>query len=62
MRYLIKYLNHQKFVFLHIYKMYPISAERYTNAGVHFLKIRETGEIWPSMKNSGKGLGVLKMN
>ena len=35
-----------------------ISAERYKNAKVHFLKIGETGEIWVSMKDVGDGLGV----
>ena len=38
--------------------MYLISAEEYKNAGVDFLEIRKTGEIWPSMKDSGRGLGV----
>ena len=35
-----------------------ISAKGYTNAGVHFLKIKKTGEIWVSMKDVGDGLGV----
>ena len=38
--------------------MYLISAEGYKNAGVHFLKVKKTGEIWPSMKDSGRGLGI----
>ena len=38
--------------------MYLISAEGYTNAGVHFLKIRNTDEIWASMKDFGEGLDV----
>ena len=38
--------------------MYLISVEGYTNADVHFLIIRKTGKIWPSMKDSGRGLGV----
>ena len=38
--------------------MYLISAEEYKNAGDYCLKIRKTNEIWPSMKDSGKGLGV----
>ena len=38
--------------------MYLISAEGYENAGVHFLRVRKTGEIWVSMKNVHKGLGV----
>ena len=38
--------------------MYLISAEVYKNAGVYFLKIRRTDEIWASMKDSGEGLGV----
>ena len=38
--------------------MYLISDEGYKNAGVHFLKIRKTDEIWSSMKDVGNGLGV----
>ena len=38
--------------------MYLISTERYKNAGVHFLIIKKTGKIWPSMKDVGKGMGV----
>ena len=38
--------------------MYLISAEGYKKAGVHFLKIRKTNEIWSSMKNVGNSLGV----
>ena len=38
--------------------MYLISAEGYKNAGVHFLIIKKTGEIWPSMKDVGCGMGV----
>ena len=38
--------------------MYLVSAEGYINAGVHFLKIRKTDEIWVSMKDSGRDLGV----
>ena len=38
--------------------MYLISAEGYTNAGVHFLMIRKTGEVWSSMKDIESGLGV----
>ena len=41
-----------------MYKMYLISAEGYTNADVHFLKVRKTVEIWASMKDSGSGMGV----
>ena len=35
-----------------------ISAKGYTNAGVHFLRIEKTDEIWVSMENVGDGLGV----
>ena len=38
--------------------MYLISAEGYKSAEVHFLKVRKTGEIWPSMKDVGSGMGV----
>ena len=38
--------------------MYLTSAEGYKNAGAHFLKVRKTGKIWASMKDSGSGMGV----
>ena len=38
--------------------MYLISAEGHKNADVHFLKIRKTDEIWPSIKDVGNSLGV----
>ena len=38
--------------------MYLISGEGYTNAGVFFLRVRKNGEIWPSMKDVGSGMGV----
>ena len=38
--------------------MYLISGEGYTNAGVLFLRVQKTGEIWPSMKSVGSGMGV----
>ena len=38
--------------------MYLISVERYKNVGVECLKIKETDELWVSMKNVGAGLGV----
>ena len=41
--------------------MYLISAEEYKNAGVHFLRVRKTGEIQLSMKDVHKGLGVKNM-
>ena len=44
--------------FFCIYKIYLISAEGYTNAGVRFLRIKKTGKIWASMKNVEDGLGV----
>ena len=45
-------------IFFCIYKMYLISAEKYTDAGVHFLKIRKTDEIWASMKDVESGMGM----
>ena len=42
--------------------MYLISAERYKNAGVHFLRVRKTKEIWSSMKDAHKNLGVKNMS
>ena len=44
--------------FLYIYKMYLIPAEGYTNAWVHILSIKKTGDICASMKNVHYGLGV----
>ena len=38
--------------------MYLISAEGYINADVRFLKIRKTDEIWVSLMDIGRGLGV----
>ena len=38
--------------------MYLISAEGYKNAGVDFLEAIEVDEIWPSMKDVGRGIGV----
>ena len=38
--------------------MYLISAEGYKNAGVHFLRIKKTGEISPSMEDNGRGIGI----
>ena len=38
--------------------MYLISSEGHTNAGVLFLRVQKTGEIWPSMKGVGSGIGV----
>ena len=42
--------------------MYLISAEGYKNANVHFLIIKKTVAIWPSMKDFGKGMGVKKIS
>ena len=39
-----------------------ISANRYTNAGVHLLKIEKTGELWASMKDVGVGLSVKRIS
>ena len=38
--------------------MYLISAEGYKNADVHILIIKKTGEIWPSLKDVGRVMGV----
>ena len=38
--------------------MYLISGEGYKNERVQFLRVRKTSEIWPSMKDSGNGMGV----
>ena len=42
--------------------MYLISAKGYKNERVVMLIIKKTGEIWASMKNVHKGLGVKNMS
>ena len=42
--------------------MYLISSEGYKNAGVHSLRVRKTGEVWPSMKDLHNGLGIENMS
>ena len=39
-----------------------ISVKGYGNAGVHYIKIEETGELWVNMKNVGDGLGVTNIS
>ena len=61
--FLIEDFHHQLFLFIYLfifcmYKIYLISAEEYKNAGVHFLKVKKTGEIWLSMKDVGSGMVV----
>ena len=43
-------------------KMSLISVKGYGNAGVHYIKIEETGELWVNMKNVGDGLGVTNIS
>ena len=38
--------------------MYLIPAEGYKNAGVAFKKVRKSDEIWVSMKDVRKSMGV----
>ena len=38
--------------------MYLTSAEGYKNGDVHFVKVRKTGEIWASTKDSQSIMGV----
>ena len=45
-----------------MYKIYQISAKGYKNADVHFLRAKKAGEIWVSMKNVHKDLGVKNMS
>ena len=42
--------------------MYLISAEGYKNARIHILITKKSDEIWVSMKNLHKGLGVKNMS
>ena len=42
--------------------MYLISAEGYKSAGFHFLRVRKTGDTWPSRKDVHKGLSVKNMS
>ena len=46
------------YIYLYIYKMYLISTERYEKANVNHLIVEKAGEIWASMKNAGRGMGV----
>ena len=41
-----------------MYKMYLISAERYKNANVEFLRIKTASEIWVNMKDVESGMNV----
>ena len=41
-----------------MHKMHLISAEGYKNAKVDIEIVRETGEIWVSMKDVGNSIGV----
>ena len=52
----------KKQFFFIIHKMYLISAERYKNAEVGFLKIRKTDKIWVIMKNVYHGLDAKNMS
>ena len=42
--------------------MYLISTEGYKNANVRWLRIRNTGEMWVSMKDVGDGLSVTNIS
>ena len=50
------------FFLFYIYKMYLISAERYKNAEVDFLRVRKTDEIWVIMKIFHDGLDIKNMS
>ena len=45
-----------------IQELKKISANGYTNAGVHHLSVKKAGEIWVSMKNAHDDLGVKNMS
>ena len=45
-----------------IHKMYLILAEGYKNAGVDMLIIKNTGEIWASMKDVHARSGLKNMS
>ena len=45
-----------------MYKMYLISAEGCKNADVHILIIKKIDEIWASMKDVGRGMGVTNIS
>ena len=57
---LLSILCHPKKIifFLRMHKMYLIPAEGYKNAKVDVKIVRETSEIWVSMKDVGNGIGV----
>ena len=48
----------KKNIFFSMYEMYLISAEGYKNTKVDSLSITTTSEIWVSMEDVGKGMGV----
>ena len=50
----ILFTQSKKIIFC-IYKMYPISAKGYKNAGALLLIEKEIGIIWASMKNIQDG-------
>ena len=60
-----KIANIKKFFFFFVFPIYKrldikmilISAKGYKNAGVFYLIIKETDELWVSMKDVGVGLG-----
>ena len=41
-----------------MYKMYLLSGEGYKNVKVDFLTMKTTGEIWVSVKDVGRSMGV----
>ena len=50
--------NLKNIFFLCVYKMYLISAEGYKNANVDILTKKSTSEIWVSMKDVRRSMGV----
>ena len=41
-----------------MYNMYLLSGEGYKNVKVDFLTMKTTGEIWISVKDVGRGMGI----
>ena len=51
-------IKKKKCVCVCMYQIYLISTEGYKKANVHHLIVQKAGEIWPTIKDVGSGMGV----
>ena len=56
--YVIKKKKKNVCVCVCMYEIYLISTEGYKKANVHHLILQKAGEIWPTIKDVGSGMGV----